>query len=114
VNKKVSPLRATACFPSPIGTDFHLPRSFASATYGSHHSSGSPFKRNDPFLMFRDLTHGWHSNPMGVTYLPLPPFREPNGSSSILVTDVNAMKLLTLTAIRYHEDPGHAIQLSYR
>lgn len=111
MSRKVSSLRATACFPSPISTDLQLSRFSGSTTLTSNNSSSSPInKRNDPFLMFQDLKRGWHSTTMGVTYVPLPTFIGSGASSFNLTTTVNATYLLRHTAIRYHEDPGHSVQ----
>ena len=69
MSKMVSSLRATACLPCPISTELQVPRSSASAVRGSNNSLGFPSKRNDPFLMFRELNRGWHSETMDATYL---------------------------------------------
>jgi hypothetical protein len=96
VSKKLSSLRATGCSPCPINTNPQLP------------SSSTP-KRNDPFLMFRELDRGWHSEIMSVTYLPLPIFTVPEESAHFLSAKVKASDILRLTAIRHHEDPGHSV-----
>jgi hypothetical protein len=60
--------------------------------------------------MFDELNRGWHSETMHVTYVPLPTFIDRDGSMLVLTTKVRATTLLKLTAIRYHEDPGHSAQ----
>jgi hypothetical protein len=97
VSKMVSPLHASACSPCPINADPQSPRSSAP-------------KRNDPFLMFRELNRGWHSEIMSATYLPLPiiTVTVPDESAHFLSAKVKASEMLRLTAIRYHEDPGYS------